>query len=98
MPDSTESTTTVLESVPAPARVRYWEFFPPTDGPAGLYWCFAWEALDKHIESGSSLTDDEINLVTECVNLAVDVALKAAGVPNSWLPQYEAATAHLKGA
>ncbi len=34
----------------------------------------------------------------DAVNVGVSVALKAAHVPDSWLPQYEAATSHLRSA
>lgn len=91
MPVSTESTTTTCE-IPAPVR-HYWELFA-TDGPADLYRGFAIDAVDAFLEPLGNIEEEQMN----AVNLALDVALKAAHVPDSWLPQYEAATAHLKAA
>ncbi len=92
---SYEVTTATPVSAPA---LRYWEFSPPANGPAELYWAFGWEAVDSILKAHGNISDDEMNLIGECVNVALDVAMKAAGVPTFWLPQYEAATAHLKDA
>lgn len=97
MPASNEVTTVVREtSDPVPA-LRYWEVFSCA-GPADLYWSFAWEAVDGLLKVQGEINDEVMGIITDAVNVALDVALKAAHVPDSWLPQYEAATAHLKTA
>lgn len=83
--------TTVVREIPASAPVRhYWNLFA-TDGPADLYRGFAMDAVDAFLKPLGSIEKEQFNLIMEAVTIAVDVTLKAAHVPDSWLPQYEAA-------
>lgn len=91
-PSTAVPTTAVRESsvlTPAPVR-HYWELFA-TDGPADLYRGFAIDAVDEFLKTQGHIEEQQFNRIMEAVNIAVDVALRAAHVPDSWLPQYEAA-------
>lgn len=102
MPASTSTTTVVRESAesadPTPAPVRhYWELFA-TDGPADLYRGFAMDAVDEFLKPLGNIEEEQFNLLMDAVHVAVSTVLNAAHVPDSWLPQYEAATSHLRSA
>ncbi len=97
---STSTTpTTVRESVPsalpsAPV-VPWWECDGPS-GPADLYKAFAFTAVEQVLKDrGESADEDMFEIIFEYVEIAVNVILKAAAVPESWQSQYEAAIAHL---
>jgi len=66
-----------------------------TDGPADLYRGFAMDAVDEFLKTQGNIEEERLALLLDAVNLAVSVVLNAAHVPDSWLSQYEAATAHL---
>ncbi len=96
MSGNNEVTTTVLKTpalTPAPVR-HYWNLFA-TDGPADLYRGFAMDAVDAYLEPLGNIEEKQFNLLMDVVHVAVSTVLKAAHVSDSWLPQYEAATAHL---
>ncbi len=95
-PSNEVSTITEVLDTPAPVR-HYWNLFA-TDGHADLYRGFAMEAVDAYLKPLDNIEEEQLDIIMQAVNLAVGVALKAASVPDSWLPQYEAATAHLKTA
>ncbi len=100
MPGSTKTTTTtVLENpvlTPVPVR-HYWELFA-TDGPADLYRGFAMDAVDVFLKPLGNIEEEQLALLLDAVNVAVSTVLNAAHVSDSWLPQYEAATSHLRSA
>ncbi len=101
MPASKELTTptAVRESVPsalpsAPV-VPWWECDGPS-GPADLYKAFAFTAVEQILKDrGEAAEDGLFEIIFEYVEIAVNVVLKAAAVPESWQSQYEAATADL---
>ncbi len=105
MPRSNEVTTTVreLESVqsapsvqPSAPVVPWWECEGIT-GPADLYKSFAFTAVEQMLKDRGETPDFDIyETIFEYVEIAVNVILKAAAVPESWQSQYEAATAHLR--
>ncbi len=104
MPASKEvSTTTVLESVQsAPSfqssdPVVPWLECDGPSGPADLYKAFAFTAVEQMLKDRGEATEDGLfEIIFEYVEIAVNVILKAAAVPESWQSQYEAATAHLR--
>lgn len=87
MSGNTESTTS---STPVVPTLHYWQLFA-TDGPADLYRGFAIDAVDEYLRTQGTITDEQMSIITECVNIAATVALRAAGVTDSWLPMYQAA-------
>lgn len=100
MPVSTESTITAVRetSERGPSQtLPYWEAYT-TEGPADLYRGFALDAVDEILQESEPLEDDQIAILMQAVNVALSVVLSAAHVSTSWLPQYEAATAHLRDA
>lgn len=97
MPVSTESTTTEVRETTAPPIRHYWNLFA-CDGPADLYRGFAVDAVDEFLKPYGNIEEEQFALMLDAIDVAVSTVLNAANVPTSWLPQYEAATAHLKGA
>lgn len=78
-----------------PPNRHYWQVFA-VEGPFELYKGFAFDAVDIFLEDKGEIDEDQLALILAALNVGVTVALKAAGVSDSWLPQYEAAVAHLK--
>lgn len=105
MPVSKEVTTKVreLESVPSFTPIQsstpvlpWWECDGPS-GPADLYKAFAFTAVEQRLKDrGQAAEDDIFDIIFDYVEIAIDVILKAAAVPESWQSQYDAATAHLR--
>lgn len=97
MSGNMETTAAVRESTePVPTR-HYWELFA-CSGPAELYRGFALDAVDEFLKPYGGIEEEQFNLLIDAVHIAVSTVLNAANVPTSWLPQYEAATQHLKDA
>lgn len=89
--------TAVRESSEPVSTYHYWQVFA-VEGPAELYHGFAVAAVDEFLKIQGPISDEQTDLIRDVLGIGVSVALKAAGVADSWLPQYEAATAHLKHA
>jgi hypothetical protein len=101
---SNEVTTTVreLESVqsapsvqPSAPVVPWWECEGIT-GPADLYKSFAFTAVEQALSDRGETPDyDMFDIIFQYVEIAVNVVLNAAAVPESWQSQYDAAVAGL---
>ncbi len=87
---SKESTPSVVPTV----RPPYWSGLP-LSGPAELYRAFAFTALDEFLATQNEIDDEQMALIARSVEVAVGVALRAAGVSDSWLPMYRAAEGRL---
>lgn len=67
-----------------------------TSGPHDLYTAFGLDAAEEFVTSQFDLSDEQGEIITEAVRIALDVALTAAGVEKSWAVSYQRASAHLR--
>jgi hypothetical protein len=72
-----------------PDHPHCWDDTPPIS-PAHLYALFGAQAVSERLLP-EGVDDHTLNLIFDCVALATTVALAAAGVDESWTPQYMAA-------
>lgn len=83
------------DEVKTPSVKHYWQAFI-VEGPFELYRGFALDAVENFLKDKGTIGEEQLALIQAALDVGVTVALKAAGVSDSWLTQYEAATAHLE--
>ncbi len=98
--ESVQSTTPLQPSAPSVQLstpvLPWWECDGPS-GPADLYKAFAFTAVEQRLKDrGQAAEDDIFDIIFDYVEIAIDVILKAADIPESWQGQYDAVTAHLR--
>lgn len=78
----------------APAFDQPW-IDQPTAGPADLIRHFAIAAVTEHRPEIADYDEKSYSLIMDVAEFAIDVALRLAGVAESWADEYRALTAYL---
>ncbi|MBX3050839.1 MAG: hypothetical protein KF753_05155 [Caldilineaceae bacterium] len=86
MRPSIESTTEVRTSSESAPTRHYWNLFA-TDGPADLYRGFAVDAVDEFLNTQGTITDEQMSIITECVNIAALTESEVREIRSKYAPQ-----------